>query len=362
MPRSQKGKRGFKACDPFCDDKVRVALYNRPNGPHQGKLVLGKTYLSGLDGKCFSRTGRIKKGYRNVPIDLQREFEIEKRQIQKVRDMMQTPMTRKQRNEKRDKNAQIALQQTSSHMDDNDGGDGDGDMNQMDDKNKNESPKKPDKPPTSNGSSALQNKGIVHLQNELKKIEQSQQELKQNAPSQNINKLRRYSGESLDEFLRRVKRTTAYHLENKNRQEYETQLQRKHSALEKKLHAKQKQISLKRQQKMEHVQRLREEKKFEQRIKPKIERVPFGATNDAPPVDLRKLGAQLFGKRMHDKNVRNVHSVNVAKLSFADNIKQRALQMKKDEVLKNYTSMKRKQYTQQRKAIKLKNKKKRKVW
>eukprot|EP01083_Nonionella_stella_P235697 828460_1 len=112
---SRRKKRGYKAFDPFCNDKVRVALYNRPNGPHMGKLVMGKTYLSGLDGKCFSRTGRIKKGYRNVPIDLQREFEIEKRQIKEIRDMIRGP-TAKQRKKRAEKKQQqkakrLAMQQ-----------------------------------------------------------------------------------------------------------------------------------------------------------------------------------------------------------------------------------------------------------
>eukprot|EP00483_Globobulimina_turgida_P007834 UN07849 len=120
MPQSKR-KRGWKACDPFCQDKVRKALYNRPNGPHSGKLVMGKTYLSGLDGKCFSRTGRIKKGYRNVPIDLEREFEIEKRQIQEIQDMIRGPKKLiKRRNAKKRKQneeyengkaAKLAMQQ-----------------------------------------------------------------------------------------------------------------------------------------------------------------------------------------------------------------------------------------------------------
>merc|ERR1712129_442652 len=87
----RKQKRGFRACDPFCTDKVRVALYNRPNGPVMGKINLGKSYIPGIDGKCFSREGRIKKGYRNVPIDLQREFEIEKRQLLEIQEMIRGP-------------------------------------------------------------------------------------------------------------------------------------------------------------------------------------------------------------------------------------------------------------------------------
>eukprot|EP01083_Nonionella_stella_P044843 120649_1 len=95
MPQSKR-RRGWKACDPFCKDKVRKALYNRPNGPHMGKIIMGKTYLSGIDGKCFSRTGRIKPGYRNVPIDLEREFEIEKRQIKQIQNMIRGPTAKQQ--------------------------------------------------------------------------------------------------------------------------------------------------------------------------------------------------------------------------------------------------------------------------
>eukprot|EP01084_Bolivina_argentea_P049874 91713_1 len=66
-----------------------------------GKLILGKTYLTGLDNKCFSRTGRVKKGYRNVPIDLQREFEIEKRQIKQIQDMIHPKKTLKGKKKKK---------------------------------------------------------------------------------------------------------------------------------------------------------------------------------------------------------------------------------------------------------------------
>ncbi|ETO21223.1 hypothetical protein RFI_15982, partial [Reticulomyxa filosa] len=68
-------------------DKVRVALYNRDSGPHRGRLVLGKTYLAGLDNKCFSRTGRMKRGYHNVPPDIEKEFEREKRDLEKIQEM-----------------------------------------------------------------------------------------------------------------------------------------------------------------------------------------------------------------------------------------------------------------------------------
>ena len=90
MPKGvrRRSKRKIKACDPFCKDQVRVALYKRHQGPHQGRLILGKTQLSGLDNKCISRTGRMKRGYWNMPFDLEREFNIEKRNLKKINDMI----------------------------------------------------------------------------------------------------------------------------------------------------------------------------------------------------------------------------------------------------------------------------------
>lgn len=93
--QTNKKRKGFKACDPFCSDKVRVALYNRPNGPHMGKVIVGKTYLTGLDNKCFSRTGRIKKGYRNIPVDLERDFAIEKRNLNQLNSIVNNKTVKK---------------------------------------------------------------------------------------------------------------------------------------------------------------------------------------------------------------------------------------------------------------------------
>ena len=96
--KTNKKRKGYKAFDPFCGDKVRVALYNRPNGPHMGKIIANKTELSGLDNKCFSRTGRIKKGYRNIPVDLERDFEIEKRRLSKLKSIFDHKLIKKPRN------------------------------------------------------------------------------------------------------------------------------------------------------------------------------------------------------------------------------------------------------------------------
>ena len=98
--QTNKKRKGFKACDPFCSDKVRVALYNRPNGPPMGKVIVGKTYLTGLDNKCFSRTGRIKKGYRNVPVDLERDFEIEKRNLSQLNSIVNNKSVKKNENKR----------------------------------------------------------------------------------------------------------------------------------------------------------------------------------------------------------------------------------------------------------------------
>lgn len=277
-----KRRRGWKACDPFCTDKVRVALYNRPNGPHRGKLILGRQYLAGIDNKCFSRSGRQKKGYRNIPIDLEREFEIEKKQITKIRAMIRGP-SQKKKNEKIKKRQQQKLEY---------------------ERNK----------------AQRQRMDETEIKNEM----------------QSMQSLSRLPSESLHDFIVRVKQTSSYHLNAKKHRSQQKRLKLREKRLQKKQRKIQQQIEEKRKNKIEHRLRIQKEKEFENRMNAKTNKPRFGETNDRPPINLHKFGNQLFGKKTKKK------ALNVDGLSFANAIKQRAQQMKKQEILNNYAVIKQK--------------------
>merc|ERR1712087_987848 len=112
----------------------------------------------------------------------------------------------------------------------------------------------------------------------------------------------------------------------------------------------------------EHKQRIKEQKEFEQKIQPKREHIRFGETNERPPVDLHKLGSKLFGKKVNNPNDRNANHVNVGGLSFAKVIKDRAEEMKKQEIMSNYQKLKQKRNAQNKRQAKKWKKAKRKVW
>ena len=293
-----KRRRGWKACDPYCSDKVRVALYNRPNGPHQGKLILGKTYLSGIDNKCFSRSGRQKKGYRNIPIDLEREFEIEKKQISKIRAIIRGP-SEKQKRQKMKKKEQQKKEYEA---------------------------------------------------NKAQKMRM--EEGKKENEVQPMRYLSRLPSESMQEFIVRAKETTAFHLNFKKNRNRQKKLKKREKKLQKLQRKKQQQIEEKRKRKTEHKQRVCEQKEFENKMKAKTERIRFGETNDRPPINLHKFGAKLFGKKVKKSNHRNENNLNVEGLSFANVIKERAQQMKKQEIMNNYARMKQKRNAKNKKTQK----------
>ena len=279
--RRSKQKRGFKACDPFCTDKVRVALYKRPNGPHMGKLNLGKSYISGIDDKCFSRTGRMKKGYRNIPVDLQREFEIEKRQIQEIRSMIRGPKKlEKKRKLKRRRQQQAQIKARKAKL------------------------RQVQKVATEKSKSLglrLAERYVVKNKGAKNKNKNPQKQRKKAVES--MDKLKRKRDEPLSHFIRRVHWTSKWWLKADENKKMQALALRREKREEENKAAREKSRQRQRQEdegaertsKMERGQ----QKAFERRLKAdgQKEHIPFGATNARPPVNLHELGADLFGKR-----------------------------------------------------------------
>lgn len=391
MPQTKRRK-GFKACDPFCTDKVRKALYNRPNGPHQGKLILGKTYLSGLDGKCFSRTGRIKKGYRNVPVDLQREFEIERRNIQSIQRMLAGPSKKalaKRKEKKRLKAQQYqqkkAILSSTQNTDTSNGNINTNpyiNSNSNSNSNTNNSPKKAMESVEKLTASKPKQKKKESPSSKLQANLMEQQNLKNNAPVypkpiQNMDQLSRLPTESMFEFIKRVKKTTSYYLNEEKHKEkeekMETKLYYKQKNLKKKARKLQRKVENKRKEKLAQQEKRKKTKEFKQN-KRKFEGkeyIPFGATNDRPPVDLHKLGAEIFGKKTNDNVLRNENGLNISGLSFTKITREeenkrtenRAMQLRRAQVLKNYAKMKQRRYAQFKSGMKQRAiSSKRKTW
>ena len=390
MPQTKR-RRGFKACDPFCTDKVRKALYNRPNGPHQGKLILGKTYLSGIDGKCFSRTGRIKKGYRNVPIDLQREFDIEKRNIQSLQSMLRGPskkvlekrrqkkLLQKQQYEKR-KALRLAITQnknTNTNTTTNTSNTNTNNSNNESQANTTE--KSPELAPKSKKKLKETPKSKLQAnlmeQQKLKNIQKKQVYPK---PVHTMDELERLPNESFPQFLGRVRKTTSYYLnEEKHKEDEEiekTKLHFQQKKLQKKARKLQRKVENKRKRKMEKQQKKMEDREFRRRSREfeAKEYIPFGATNDRPPENLHQLGQKIFGKKTHENVLRNENGLNISGLSFTNITREehqqqqaenRATQLRRQLVLKNYAKIKQRRYAQLKANMNQRSKaSKRKVW
>lgn len=313
----------WKACDPFCKDKLRIALYNRPNGPHMGPLKVGQTELTGLDSKCYSRTGKFKKGYRNFPLDLEREFKLERRQLEKIQDMVldgqdgweeQPDGTKKwvtkeerlkaklkKRQMERERNAMLDVsslmhQEAKSRL-------------------------KKFSAPT-HLPDATQKKGSKikeewqHRLNRLvnkgdyKETEQTAYTKRISAAEQKIKNMQRKEDESFNDFAKRVadcaNKLTAN--EDKIVQNKLQKKREKNRMYKIKRKERQKRRKVERQQEEKERRRLEREqiKKEEQEEKEWIEwmkgkrareTVKFGEVNKLPPQSLHKLGEKLFGNK-----------------------------------------------------------------
>merc|ERR1711933_222319 len=116
---------------------------------------------------------------------------------------------------------------------------------------------------------------------------------------------------------------------------------------EKRLKKKEKKLQKMQRKKLKMIEEKQKKKNDEKKFNPKPKKIKmakkeiikFGETNDRPPINLHKLGSKLFGKKVRNQSDRNSNNLNVEGLSFVNIIKQRAHQMKKEEIMRNYAKI-----------------------
>jgi len=98
-PRRARSRGKIFALDPFNMDQKRRKLYERPQGPARGRD------FREAQGNPFTRSGNVKKNFRNLEYDEKREAKMDEKRTRKIKKILDlTPKKRKPKNkpEKKD--------------------------------------------------------------------------------------------------------------------------------------------------------------------------------------------------------------------------------------------------------------------